>query len=115
MPAIYDFVSDFSEGLAAVSINKKLGYINNQGKVIIQPQYELPFPNAYSDFNEGMALVKTNNKWVFIDKNNNSYSKVKFNTVLAPFNRGMALVATDEKIGYVNKQGEFIWSRDIKK
>ena len=41
----------------------KIGYINNKGKIVIQPKY-----TDASIFQEGLAYVKVKNKYGFINK-----------------------------------------------
>ena len=53
----------FSDGLAAVKVGKKWGFIDANGKMIIQPQFE-----EANSFLEGSAKVKLNGQWVRIDK-----------------------------------------------
>ncbi|MBN2571704.1 MAG: WG repeat-containing protein [Ignavibacteriales bacterium] len=54
---------DFSNGLAFIRKNKKYGYIDKTGKIVIKPQFEWP-----SNFSEGLAYVRKNGKYGFIDK-----------------------------------------------
>ena len=68
MPFIFQHASDFSEGLAAVKLNGKYGFIDKTGKEIIPLKYD--FANCFS---EGLALVRLNNKWFYIDKNGIEY------------------------------------------
>lgn len=49
---IYNDAYDFSEGLAAVSLNGKIGYINQSGIFVIPPRYDMARP-----FSEGIAHV----------------------------------------------------------
>lgn len=53
----FDYVSSFSEGLAAVAIDKKIGYINKVGKIVIPIQLD-----RAKDFFEGLAVVKNSDK-----------------------------------------------------
>lgn len=39
----YDHAWPFSEGLAAVEINGKIGFINTEGDIVIEPKYKSPF------------------------------------------------------------------------
>ena len=48
----FDEAWDFSEGLAAVKIGGKVGFINKAGEIVINPQFD----NAGS-FSEGLARV----------------------------------------------------------
>jgi WG containing repeat len=40
IPAQFNKAKNFSEGLSAVKIDDKWGYINQTGKVVIQPQFK---------------------------------------------------------------------------
>lgn len=42
----------FSEGLAAVSVNGKWGYVDTEGHFVIHPQF-----GSAGDFSEGLAVV----------------------------------------------------------
>ena len=44
-------------------VGKKWGFIDDDGKMIIQPQFE-----EANSFSEGSAKVKFNGQWVRIDK-----------------------------------------------
>ncbi len=48
-----DFIDDFSDGLAAIYINHKIGYANKKGEIVIEPQ----FYDA-NEFSEGLACVR---------------------------------------------------------
>ena len=63
IPYKYDGAKDFSEGLAAVKLNGKWGYIDDTGKEVIPLKYD----NAWR-FSNGLAEVKLNGKWGCIDK-----------------------------------------------
>ena len=41
VPINYDDTDYFSEGLAAVMVNGKWGYVNAKGEIVIEPQYLL--------------------------------------------------------------------------
>ena len=66
IPPKYDLAGSFSEGLAAVKLNGKYGFIDKTGKEVIPLKYD----GAYS-FRKGLAKVKLNGKWIKIDKNGN--------------------------------------------
>lgn len=46
-------LSDFSEGFAAVKLNKKVGYIDASGQIVISAQFK-----EGKAFSEGLAAVK---------------------------------------------------------
>lgn len=68
IPAKYfDAEYNFSHvGLAAVNLNKKWGFIDKTGKVVIPIKYDFVVR-----FTEGLAGVKMNDKWGFIDPKGN--------------------------------------------
>lgn len=103
----YDYSGFFFNGLAVIKTNDKWGYINKQGKVIIQPKFE----DAYNFGLDGLAGVKLNNKYGFIDKNGKFVIPPIFDYVLKPFNCGLAYVQQNGQVGYIDKNGKWIWSR----
>ena len=63
VPAKYDAINDFSEGLIAVRQNEKWGFVDETGNEVIPPKYD----NS-SSFSKGVARVNLNDKWFYIDK-----------------------------------------------
>ena len=63
VPAIYDSVGSFREGLADVSKNGKFGFVDTTGKVVI----ELEFDNVYG-FRSGIAKVANQGRYGLINK-----------------------------------------------
>lgn len=60
----YDYVSGFFEGLAVAWFDSdKEGYINEDGEIVIEFQFE-----DASVFSEGLAAVKVGDKWGYINK-----------------------------------------------
>ena len=57
------YVGNFSEGLAAVTLGEKWGYIDATGKMVITPQFD-----DARDFYGGLAAVEIGKKWGFINK-----------------------------------------------
>ena len=64
IPAKYNDVFPFSEGLARVLFNGRYGFVDTAGNEVIPPAYK----DAYN-FASGHALVAKGNKWGFVDKN----------------------------------------------
>ncbi|WP_394333474.1 WG repeat-containing protein [Flexibacter flexilis] len=67
IPLIYDYAENFSEGLACVNKNGKVGFINTEGKEVIPFVYD----DYESGFNGGLVKVKQNGKWFYINKQGN--------------------------------------------
>jgi len=59
----FQYVTEFSEGLAAARINGKFGFIFTNGNWAIEPQYD----NA-SIVSYGLAAVAKDNKWGYIER-----------------------------------------------
>ncbi len=62
-----------SSGLIFVNDNKKIGFLDYQGKEIIKPQYEEGIP-----FVDNRTLVKDGSKFILIDKKGNQVGKIDF-------------------------------------
>jgi len=63
IPAGFDGVDFFHEGIAVVSVNDKLGYINKSGSTIIKPQFDEA--NAFSN---GVAVFQKDNGYGLLDR-----------------------------------------------
>jgi WG containing repeat len=111
-PGYFQLISPFSEGLAGVTKNGKLGFINERGEWAISPR----FPNRDNlmpaSFYEGVALVDIGKKARFINKQGNFITPA-FDFARG-FDRGVAVVMVDNKYGLINKQGKFIVSPQFK-
>lgn len=59
-------IYSFSEGLALGRQGSKLGFINNKGEWVVEPQFDVAH-----DFKNGFARVEKDNKWGLIDKEGN--------------------------------------------
>jgi len=104
----YDFAKEFKEGLAAVKVGDKWGFIDKTGKEVIKPKYE----NVYG-FNEGLAAVRLGKKWGFVDKTGKEVIKPKYDEVFgylavldAKFKEGLSAVSLNGKFGYIDKTGK---------
>lgn len=62
--AKYDFVEEFSEGIAIVSTNGKLGYITKTGENLVPPIYD-----EAENFHNSLAIVGEAGKFGVIDRN----------------------------------------------
>jgi len=111
-----EFCQGFSEGMAQIKVKDKWGYIDNTGKIIVNPIYE-----RSNRFSEGLAAVskldeKTKEeKWGFIDKTgavkiNFQFVKDKEKILCEPdyFNDGLAFVSSDGKQwGCIGDDGKY--------
>ncbi len=99
IPAKYDFADSFSEGLAPVGINGKLGYIDKSGKEVIPLMYD-----SIDCFSEELAAVELNGKWGYIDKSGKEVIQLKYDDAYF-FSNGQARVKFSGEWGYIDKSG----------
>ena len=97
---IYDFIYPFSEGLAMVQLNCKIGFIDKINKLIVPCIYD-----SADNFSEGLAGIKLNGKWGFINKEGKKVIHNIYDTAL-PFSEGLAAVEINGKWGYIDKSGQ---------
>ncbi|MFA6014586.1 MAG: WG repeat-containing protein [Gallionellaceae bacterium] len=100
---IYDGIGYvFADGLLAVQVGDKWGYVNNKAKVVIKPIY-----SKASDFSEGLAAVKVDDKWGYIDTKGKFAIKPQFTSEygLEAFSEGVARIEIDDKTIYIDKTG----------
>jgi hypothetical protein len=101
----YTTVQPFHEGLAAVELDGKWGFINKQGVEIIPRQFE-----GAHDFSDGLARVykSQNQKWGFIDKTGKEIIQFRYQDSgdnSGVFQYGMAKVRINNLDGWVDKTG----------
>jgi hypothetical protein len=125
--AQFDSADLFSEGAAAVELNKRFGYIGTDGHVAIQPKYFRAGP-----FKEGFAWVMTRKPWTpfgtgeygfvarlgqgtFIDHSGREVRRPFPIAGISNFSEGLAAVRPGKvsegysgKVGYLNGDGK--WS-----
>ena len=57
----YEEVREFRQGLSAVKVKGKWGYVNEKNEMVIEPIYD-----EAREFYEGLAAVRVNTKWGFV-------------------------------------------------
>jgi hypothetical protein len=113
--SVYETIMDFSDGLASFEINKKHGYMDKKGNIVIKPNL-----SYVTDFSDGIAPVALSDsdwfatEWTYIDKKGSPIGSKKFNYHAL----SEALEAPDSVIGanfkfngkdvYSYKKGRFI-------
>ena len=95
IPCMFDEARPFSEGLAAVSVNKKFGFVDKTGKIVIAPVYA-----SVGDFSEGLAYVYTSSearaKFGYVDKTGKLVIPVIYSGEGWNFERGFAEVESED-------------------
>jgi len=107
LPAQYDYILCFSEGLLVVRKDDKWGFVNGLGEFAIPMEYDV----AYS-FSGGVAEIFKGEKRGFIDKSGNMASPLRereywYHHIYA-FSEGLAVVYTDKGCGYIDNTGELV-------
>jgi hypothetical protein len=103
IPYKYDYAGlYFFEGLAAVKLNGKIGYINTFDKMVIPCKYD---DIIYAgNFSEGLIYVGLNGKYGFIDATDNMVIPCKYDGA-GNFKEGLAPVKLNGKYGFIDKTG----------
>jgi WG containing repeat len=91
--------------LFVVTVNGKDGFMDREGKIVIEPSFEKAFP-----FTEGLAGIQQRGMWGFIDTEGHMVIEPKFASV-GLFSDGMASFQ-DQRLGnvfgYIDKSGEVV-------
>lgn len=100
----FDWAFDFHEGLAAVEVGGKIGYIHRDGSFAISPVHHSA---SGIDFSDGIVAVRVEGKVGFMDQKGRIVIRPKYDDVF-PFSYGLALVQLGGKWGYVDKTGNVV-------
>ena len=117
----FDYASEFSDGRAGVTINRKAGFIDRSGKVVIQLKYDAVWP-----FHDGLAQVRNDipngtvmtvegeqrayrHQYGFVDREGNEVIPLQFEEA-GYFSEGYAMVvpANFKLFGIIDKLGRFV-------
>lgn len=112
LPAVYDRLYAFSEGLAKVVKDDKTYYIDHTGRTVIPPIAGTLHTGA---FTEGLApvskLVKVGGKSVertgYIDRTGKFAIAPQFE-MASNFAEGLAIAVLNGKSGYIDRQGKWV-------
>jgi hypothetical protein len=106
----FDDANSFNEGRALIKRGNRFGYIDEDGRTVIECKFCLAW-----DFSESLARVEAKESRSefspptgFIDNEGNMVIPPQFYSA-NDFVNGLSLVSTDDTIGYINKSGEFVW------
>ncbi len=113
IPPQFEDAQEFGEnGLAAVKVNGKYGFIDMTGKFVIEPQFDAPPSHAeVMIFHEGVAPAFRDGFWGFINESGAWAVRPEFVRV-KNFHEGAAAVQVAfgqvGKWGYIDAKGEFV-------
>jgi hypothetical protein len=104
-PGIYPF-----EGLSADGKTVKWGFIDSDGKVLVQPEWDATDISTVLGqlviCSEGLCGVKKDGKWGFVDYSGRLAIPAQFDAV-GPFIEGLARVKLGNQFGYIDKTGQY--------
>jgi hypothetical protein len=90
------------EGLAAVKIGQHWGYVDENGRIAIPPQFEWA-----GEFHQEMAAFCSHRKFGFIDKGGVVQIQAQFKNV-REFSEGLAAVQLEGQWGFIDRTGAFV-------
>jgi len=116
----FDGFQPFSEGLAAVQVGERWGFIDRRGQLVIPAQFQdgwaTPPGGArggppIGSFREGLAAVYRDGSWRFIDAKGTAIPGrfVKAAAGNYGFRDGVAEVCGKKTCGYIDRTGRVIW------
>jgi len=126
----------FSENMAGISVQGKWGFINDDGKTVIEPAFHevRAFQKGYApvrlinkwgiidrkgryvinpsydnmgDFSEGLIASKVDGKWGYITIKDRVAIPAQFSEA-QPFSNGLAAVRIDNSWGFIDSDGRFV-------
>jgi len=107
----FSYAFPFSEGLAAVVIDDKIGFIDRSGAFVIEPAFDGRQASAMESglyvFREGRALFRQNGKYGFLDKKGNIAVEAAYDRAF-PFSEGLAAVVRGDRLGYIDRNGNVV-------
>lgn len=105
VPIIYEYATDFVEGLSIVSKQSKWGFIDTTGAEAIPIQYD-----EVTSFSEGLALVSKNGKYGYINMEGKEVIPPRYEQA-GVFSSGITWVGTDGEYYFINMRGRKITNK----
>ncbi|AKG24787.1 hypothetical protein IJ00_21805 [Calothrix sp. 336/3] len=106
----YDWVDDYSQGLARVRMGFKWGYINPSGQLVGKLQFDAAEPFIQSNIEPSslvLALVKIGNESRYINTSGETVFRCPYDAVTS-FQEGLAVVKFLDKYGYIDTSGAMV-------
>ncbi|MGB5929151.1 MAG: WG repeat-containing protein, partial [Cyclobacteriaceae bacterium] len=111
-PFIYDKVVPFQHGLGLVMLDGKWGALDEDGEIVIVPQYDRIHLDDFPEY--GFIYAKKDNKWGVINKDNEEIIPHKYDNLgHGGFKDGYMWAVENNQEGYINDK--FEWTISPKK
>lgn len=94
----------FSMGVGYLEENKKFGFTDTTGKVIVAPKYD-----GLYRFREGLAVVYIGSKYGVIDRTGKIVIPLEYDLIRYEFNNGLVGFSEGERPGLMDRTGKVIW------
>lgn len=111
--AFYEGVMAYSKGsLFSPSTDEEetwIGFMDKNGKTVIQPQFTWKFDEVEPFFQEGAALVTLNNRLLFMNKQGSPLFPNQHFADAQPYSEGLAAVMNEDySWGFIDKKGQYL-------
>lgn len=106
----FDFARPFHKlELAVVKKGDKIGFVNRDGQIVINPQFDETFSSFRPPYPQAnLFQVKKNEKWGYINDEGKIVIEFKYDDAGSFREFNLAPVKLDNKYGYINSKGEFV-------
>jgi hypothetical protein len=99
----YEYVGHFYNGLAKVKLEKKWGFIDTLGRVVVKPKYD-----QAENFSEGLARVRISQKgWGLVNTQGSEILKPMFDFI-GEFIGEEAVVRASGQEAFIDRAGNLI-------
>ena len=95
-------LNSFAASLYPVVMGNRWGFMDKNGNLVINPQFERAEP-----FASGVAAIRLGSKWGYVDPTGKIVVNPQFDAA-APINGGLAAVKIGGRYGYINAEGQYI-------
>jgi hypothetical protein len=116
IPAQFEGVGYFHDGLAWAKANKMIGFIDKKGSWVIEPSFAV---GKDFDPSTGLARIKKDDRWGYVSKSG-EIKHIDDTEIWEDFSNGLARGRKNKKFGFLNSKGEWViapqfdGSRDFK-
>jgi len=100
----YDYIDQFSDGMATVGKNEQAGVIDRNGRIVVK----LGEYDYIGWFSGGMATVYKGEQYGAIDRNGRLVVKLGEYNYISQFSEGLATVESDGLYGVIDKNNNFV-------
>jgi hypothetical protein len=99
----YEYVGHFYNGLAKVKLERKWGFIDTLGRVIVKPKYD-----QVENFSDGLARVRISQKgWGLVNTKGVEILKPMFDFI-GEFYGDEAVVKASGQAAFIDRNGNFV-------